>query len=426
MAAMDTVVGPGGLPAQLHPFARPAATAASFVTIVAGEGATVIDDRGRRYVDGLASLWYCQVGHGRAEIADAVAAQCRRLAGFHTFDRFANQPAEELCARLVALAPMEGTRVFLAGSGSEAVESAIKLARLAHVQSGHPERTLIVSRRPSYHGVTYGAMSATGIPANQEGWGPMLTDVVQVDGDDLDELDALLASSSGRLAAIIAEPVVGAAGVFPPAPGYLQGLRQRCDRHGGLLILDEVICGCGRLGSWWGAQRYGVRPDLVSFAKGVTSGYQPVGGVLVGPAVRHALEGDPALVLRHGNTYSGHPAGAAAALVNLDIIAGEGLLERAGHIGAALADGLGGLVDGERVAGLRGDGGIWALALGPSTDAVAVRDAMLARGVIVRPIGTSTVAFCPPLVISDAELDRCVEVAGEAVAEVAGAGATAR
>lgn len=421
MGGMDATTESDGVPAQLHPFARPAAPASSYVTIVSGKGATVTDDQGRHYIDALASLWYCQAGHGRAEIAEAVADQMRRLAGFHTFDRFANPPAEQLCAELAGMAPMDGVRVFLTSGGSEAVETATKLARMAHVQAGHPERTLVVSRRPSYHGVTYAAMSLTGLPPNQQGWGPLLPDVVQVGWDDLDELDALLSGQGqGRLAAVIAEPVVGAGGVFPPPPGYLQGLRERCDRHGAYLIMDEVICGFGRLGAWWGAQHYGVRPDLVTFAKGVTSGYQPVGGVLVGPAVRSALEADPAFVLRHGTTYSGHPAGAAGALANLAIFRREDLVERATVVGDRLGRGLSTLVDKEAVTEARGDGAIWALGLAEGVDAVAVRDEMLTRGVIARPVGASTMAFCPPLVISEGEVDRCVEVAGEAAAAVAG------
>lgn len=407
------------LPAQMHPFSRPALAASAFVTIVAGEGAAVFDDQGRRYVDALASLWYCNVGHGRAEIADAVSAQLRRLGAFHTFDRFANLPAEELCAELVGLAPMDGARVFLASSGSESVETAIKLARLAQLRSGHPERVLIVSRRPSYHGVTYAAMSATGLPGNQQGWGPLLPDVVQVDKDDLDELDALLEAEGHRLAAIITEPVVGAGGVYPPAPGYLAGLRERCDGHGAFLIMDEVICGFGRLGQWWGAQHYEVRPDLVTFAKGVTSGYQPLGGVLVGPAVRQPLEADPDLALLHGNTYSGHPACCAAGLAVIGIMRAEGLVERAVTVGDRLARGLAGLVDGDKVVEVRGETAVWALGLGEGVGAVAVRDALLERGVIARPIGTSTLAFCPPLVIEDADLDHCVTATGEAVADVA-------
>src|SRR5580704_11880722 len=203
-------------PAFLHPFARPAAARGAFLDIVSASGAEVVDAGGRRYIDALASLWYCNVGHGRGEIADAVAAQMRRLDTFHTFDRFTNPIADALAERLVGLAPMPEARVFLTSGGSEAVESAVKLARLAQARSGHPERTVVVSRRPSYHGVTYAAMSATGLPANQAGFGPLLPDVVQVPYDDLSALDALAEGAEGRVAAVLAEPVIAAGGVRPP------------------------------------------------------------------------------------------------------------------------------------------------------------------------------------------------------------------
>lgn len=408
------------LPSLLHPFARPAAARDSFVEIVAGQGAEVVDAAGRRYVDALGSLWYCNVGHGRPEIGEAVLAQMRQLEVFHTFDRFTNPVAEALAERLSGLAPMEGARVFLASGGSEAVETAIKLARLAQDLAGHPERTVIVSRRPSYHGVTYGAMTATGLPVNQRGFGPLLPDVVQVPHDDLEALDQLAEGVQGRVAAVIAEPVVGAGGVHPPRPGYLAGLRERCDRWGAYLVLDEVICGFGRLGAWWGAVHFGVRPDLVTFAKGVTSGYLPLGGVLVGQTVRGPLEADPATVLRHGYTYSGHPTTAAAALANLDLVEEEGLLTRAPGIAGRLGAGLAGLVDGEHVLECRGTQGIWALGLAPHLDAPVVRDALLAHGVIARPIGSSTLAFCPPLVVTDPQMDRCVQGTAAALADVIG------
>jgi putrescine aminotransferase len=403
------------LPSLLHPFARPGAPRSAFVDIVAGNGAEVTDAQGAVYIDALGSLWYCNVGHGRTEIADAVASQMRRLEVFHTFDRFTNPPADALADRLVALAPMPEARVFLTSGGSESVETAIKLARLAQVHAGHPERTVIVSRHPSYHGVTYGAMSATGLPGNQEGFGPLLPDVVQVPYDDLDALDLLPDAVQGRIAAVIAEPVVGAGGVYPPPDGYLDGLRARCDRWGAFLILDEVICGFGRLGAWWGSSHFGVRPDMVTFAKGVTSGYLPLGGVLVGPAVRAPLEADPDFVLKHGYTYSGHPLPAVAALANLDIIANEELLTRAAGIGKLLGQGLAELVDGDHVLEARGTMGIWALGLSTHLDAPTVRNALLGFGVIARPVGNAVLAFCPPLVISDAQLERCVEGTRQAI-----------
>jgi putrescine---pyruvate transaminase len=258
------------VPAFLHPFARPAAGRDQFTEIVSASGAEVVGADGRRYVDALASLWYCNAGHGRVEIAEAVAAQMRRLDVFHTFDRFTNPTADALAERLAAMAPMPDARVFLTSGGSEAVETAVKLARLAQTRRGNPERTVIVSRQRSYHGVTYAAMSATGLPANQEGFGPLVPDVVQVPYDDLSALDGLVEAAEGRVAAVLAEPVVGAGGVYPPSAGYFAGLRERCDDWGAFLIVDEIICGFGRLGECWGATRFGVRPDLVTFAKGVT------------------------------------------------------------------------------------------------------------------------------------------------------------
>jgi putrescine aminotransferase len=396
----------------LHPFARPAAT--DFTTIVRGEGAAVWDADGTRYVDALASLWFCGIGHGRAEVADAISHQARTLASFHTFERYTNEPAELLCDTLAGLAPMDDARVFLTSSGSEAIDTAMKLARLAHVRSSHPERTLIVSRTNGYHGTAYGGTSAQGLPLNKEGWGPMVDDVVQVDHEDIEDAARLFAQHGERIAAVIAEPVIGAGGVIPPVDGYLRGLRRLCDEHGALLVLDEVICGFGRLGTWWGAQRYDVRPDLVTFAKGVTSGYQPLGGVLVGPAVRGPLEADPDYLLRHGFTYSGHATACAAGNAVIEILRRERLADRAAHIGDRLGAGLRALVADGLLVDCRGDHAIWA-AVVPGEQAAAVRDAMLDRGVISRYLGTSVVAFCPPLVIDDADLDRCVEALHDAL-----------
>jgi adenosylmethionine-8-amino-7-oxononanoate aminotransferase len=392
----------------LHPFARPAAIPGDFITIARGEGAVVEDDHGRSYIDMMASLWYCNVGYGRAEIADAVGEQLRTLGGYHAFERFTPPAAEELAAKISDLAPETGSRVFFTSSGSEAVESALKLARLAQALSGAPERTIIISRRPSYHGVTYGGMTATGLPANQASFGPLLPDIVQVDKDDLDAMGARFAADGDRVAAVITEPVIGAAGVYPPQPGYLEGVRALCDAHGALLICDEVICGFGRLGTWWGSQHYGVRPDLTTFAKAVTSGYQPLGGVVIAPGVADTLAADPAFVLRHGHTYSGHPAGCVAGLTAIAITEREDLLARATKVGERLGDGLRTLVDKGSVAEIRGAGAVFGVGLHPLTPATAARDSLLEQGIIVRPIGDSTLALCPPLVITDEQIDDCV------------------
>jgi adenosylmethionine-8-amino-7-oxononanoate aminotransferase len=398
--------------AYLHPFAPP--TSERFITLVRGEGSTVFDDEGRAYLDGMASLWYCNAGHGRAEIADAVRHQMGRLATYHTFAPFTNEPAERMAALVAERAPMPDARVFLVSSGSEAVDSAIKLARIVQHLRGRPDKHLVVSRDHGYHGVTYGGLSAQGIPDNQAGFGALVPGFVRVPHHDLEAVSRVLAERGDEVAAVVAEPVQGAGGVHPPVPGYLEGLRRLCDRHDALLILDEVICGFGRLGTWFGADRYGVRPDLVTFAKGVTSGYVPLGGVIVGAAVRDALEADPSFTLRHGHTFSGHPAACAAGVANLEVLEHDGLLASADRIGGRLAAGLGALeADGE-LAEVRGAGAVWAAQLHPDRDAVAVRDRMLELGVIARPL-FGALAFCPPLVMTDDEVDRCVDALATAL-----------
>jgi adenosylmethionine-8-amino-7-oxononanoate aminotransferase len=393
--------------AFLHPFAKP--TSDAFTTIVRGDGARVWDASGRELIDGMASLWYAAIGHGRVEMADTLARQARTLGAYSTFDPFTNEPAEALAARLAALAPMADSRIFFTSSGSEAVDSAMKLARIAHAQRGEPERVRILSRDRGYHGVTYGGMSAQGLPLNKQGFGPLLPGVDQVGADDIEAVSRYLAEHGNEVAAVLVEPVQGAGGVFPPTPGYLAELRRLCDRHGAFLIFDEVICAFGRLGTWFGAQYFDVEPDLITFAKAVTSGYIPLGGVVVGPAVRAGLEADPAFFLRHGFTYSGHPTACAAAMTNLDIIEREGLLERAPVIGARLGAGLRAIAAEGQVAEARGEVAVWAVGLRPDQDAALIRNAMLERGAITRAIGANTNSFCPPLVISDAEIDHLLD-----------------
>ena len=399
--------------AFLHPFAKP--TKSDFITLVRGQGAVVYDDRGNEYVDGMASLWYCAVGHGRSDIADAIGRQARTLAAYSTFDPFTNAPAEQLAEVLVDIAPMADSRVFFTSSGSEAVDTAMKLSRLAHIQAGHPERTLIISRQRGYHGTAYGGTSAQGIAPNREGYAPYVGDVVQVPADDVEALASLMSERASTIAAVLVEPIQGAGGVFPPSEGYLESVRRLCDQHGAHLIYDEVISGFGRLGHWFAAHRYGVRPDMVTFAKAVTSGYQPLGGVFVGSMVRDALEHDPNFFLRTGFTYSGHPTACAAALANLDIMKREGLVQRATTVGRRLSEGLASLAADGTVASVRGDGAVWAVGHHPGIDAFAVRDAMLERGVITRAIGADTNAFCPPLMIADAQVDRIVDALADSM-----------
>jgi adenosylmethionine-8-amino-7-oxononanoate aminotransferase len=391
----------------LHAFAKPSKT--DFISIVRGKGSLLWDANGRQYIDAIGSLWYCQVGHGRTEIAEAVAAQISTLETYSTFDPFTNQKADELAAKLQSISALPQSRVFLCGSGSEAVDTAMKLARVAQGQAGHPERTIIISRMRGYHGTNYGGTSAQGLPLNKQGFGQLLPEVVQVDSDNLEDLAKFMSENSKKIAAVIVEPLQGAGGVWPPPPGYLEGARKLCDQHGAFLIFDEVISGFGRMGTWFAADHYGVTPDMLCFAKGVTSGYQPLGGVYVGAAVREALESDPNFFLRHGYTYSGHSSVCAAALANLAIIEREGLVERAKHVGARLSKGLGALATDGTIDHVRGDGAVWAAGLKPDQNSVTIRDRMIELGVIARAINTDTVAFCPPLVVTDEELDTMID-----------------
>ena len=405
------------LPRFLHPFAKP--TRERFITVARGEGSRIYDADGKEYIDGMASLWYCAIGHGRREMAEAIAKQVTTIEAYSAFDPFTTRIADELCERIAALSPIDQARVFLCNSGSEAVDSAMKLARLAHVQAGRPERTLIISRGRGYHGTNYGGTSAQGIPPNRAGYGPLVGDVLHVEPDDIEGLAKVMSENSERLAAVISEPVQGAGGVFPPTDDYLAQLRRLCDRHGAYLIFDEVITGFGRLGTWFGAQHFGVTPDLLTFAKAVTSGYQPLGGVILGRSVCEPIEADASFLLRHGYTYSGHATACAAAMANLDIIEREGLLERAVHIGRRLESGLGALAADGMIDHARGRVAVWAAAHKTGVDPFVVRDRMLTAGAITRALNTDTNSFCPPLVISDAELDRLIDIFATTTSTVA-------
>ncbi len=400
--------------AFIHPYSKP--TRESFIHIVRGEGALVWDENGRELVDGMASLWYNAIGHGRAEMADAIAAQVRTLAAYSTFDPFTNEPAESLAEELRQIAPTPSARVFFTSSGSESIDTVMKLARMAHVQAGQPQRKLIISRTRGYHGVAYGGTSVQGIAPYKENFGPFVDETATLPADDLEAIATLMSERGSEVAAIITEPVQGAGGVFPPVDGYLQGLRKLCDQHGAYLIFDEVITGFGRTGSWFAAHHYGVSPDFATFAKGVTSGYIPLGGVFVGLAPTAALETDPDFVLMHGFTYSGHPTACAAGLKNLEIMRREGLVERAKHIADRLGGGLQALAADGVVEHVRGVGGMWAIGLRSDQDAKAMRDHMLDKsGVIVRALADGLV-MCPPLVIRDEHMDQLVD----AVAAAAG------
>ena len=394
-----------------HPFAAMGAVRTAEFVVTRGEDVWLWDDSERRYLDATASLWCVNVGHGRPEIVEAVAAQMRELATYQTFGDFTNRPALELTRRLATLAPVPGAKIFLASGGGDALDTAAKMAREYFVRTGEPERTVLVSREYGYHGTHGFGTSLGGMPANRLA-APFVPDVVRVAYDDPEALETeLLRIGPERVAAFFAEPVIGAGGVLPPPPGYVERVREICTRHGVLLVIDSVICGFGRLGDWFGVDRFGIVPDLVVFAKGVTSGYLPLGGVVAHERVAAPFWEPGASAFRHGATYAGHPTACAAALANLDLLEGDGLLKRAESLELTLHAALRSLGDHPLVSEVRGGTGVLGaleldadrVAADPGLPAAVTRGAR-ERGVLIRPM-ISSVGFSPPLTLGDEHLD---------------------
>jgi putrescine---pyruvate transaminase len=388
-----------------HPFADMGAVKDNEFVIDRGEDVWVYDTHGRRYFDATASLWYANVGHGRDEIADAAAAQMRKLEAYSNFADLSTEPVIRLTERLAAVAPMDDARVFLGSGGGDGVDTAFKLARRYWFETGQPERTHVITRVHSYHGTHGFGTAIAGMPVNQVGYGPLMEDNTVVPHDSVDALaDAIARRGPERVAAVFVEPVIGAGGVYPPAPGYIEGVAEVCRETGVLFICDSVICGFGRLGTWFGIERFGVEPDMVIFAKGVTSGYLPLGGVIASGRVAEPFFSRPGgPVFRHGATYAGHATCCAAANANLDIMERENLIERGrtyeGDLLAALEPVAAHPLADEARGGV---GTLAALALSPQLLArmpgAPNRLTVLAReqGVLVRPL-VSAVAVSPPL-----------------------------
>ena len=371
--------------------------------IVRGSGQYVYDNRGKRYLDGLSGLFVSQVGHGRTELAEAGARQAAELAYFPLWS-YAHPRAIELAERLAALAPGQLNRVFFTTSGSEAVESAWKLAKQYFKAIGQPGRYKVLSREIAYHGTSMGALAITGLPGIKEPFEPMTPGGVRVPNTNFYRAPDFVASDQeafgrwaadeiGRaieregpesVAAVFLEPVQNSGGCFPPPPGYFQRVREICDRYGVLLVSDEVICAFGRLGYYFGSQRYGYQPDIITFAKGVTSGYSPLGGMMVSDALmepfgsghedssgfespRHVGHAPPGrsgtATFLHGVTFAGHPVSCAVALANLDVFEKEDLLGNVRGHEAAFRATLEKLSDLPIVGDVRGDGYFYGIEL---------------------------------------------------------------
>jgi len=440
-AANATALQDADRRSHLHPFTSAAEHAeAAPKLVVRGAGIRVWDASGREYVDAMAGLWCVNAGYGRDEIVDAMAAQARRLPYYHTFAGMANEPSARLAERLIGLAPGDMRKVFFGSSGSETNDTQVKIVRYYHNVLGKPEKKTIIARRGAYHGATLAGASMSGMPHMHDGFDLPMEGVVHVKSPHFwrnappgmterafsqslaEDLDACIRRlGPDTVAAFIAEPVQGAAGVITPPEGYFEAIVPVLREHDVLLIVDEVICGFGRLGAWWGSELYGLEPDLVSTAKGLTSGYVPMSACLISERVWTVLrEGSSRYGLfAHGYTYSGHPVAAAAALANLDVIEGEGLVENAARVGAHLQARLREAVSDHPLVGeVRGVGLIAGVELvadratkerfDPALGVAKRLHALLMEeGLICRPV-FDTLAFSPPLMVTESDVDEIV------------------
>ncbi|MFQ5665464.1 MAG: aspartate aminotransferase family protein [Candidatus Binatia bacterium] len=420
------------------------------MTLVKGKGVYVWDAAGRKYLDGLASLWNVAVGHGRATIAQAVATQMRQIEYAPTLLGFSSEPAERLATRIARLAPKGLSRVVFTSGGSEANETVIRLVRLYWHLRGYPDKSKIVALKRAYHGSSTGAASLTGLPYFHTYYEPLMPGVVRMASPYCyrcelgltyprcglacaDELERHIErEGADTVGAFIAEPVQGVGGVIVPPAGYFERIRAVCDKHDVLMVADEVITGFGRLGYRFGIERWKTVPDMIAFAKGVTSGYLPLGGVILREALYQTLiDAGPDFSLNHGFTYSGHPVACAAGLANLEIIEREGLIGRARKLAPYFARRLGALARHPIVGEVRTAGLMGAIELVRDKrrkDALpahlhvpsCIRSAALERGVIVRASADSIVV-CPPLVIQRKQIDHLATILDAAIEETSGA-----
>jgi len=403
-----------------HPFSDMGAieSGGEFV-ITRGEGVRVFDDGGRSYLDATAGLWFANVGHGRTELADAAAAQLRKIAHFSTFGDYTNDVTNALAERLAALAPVPGSKVFLTSGGSDSIDTAAKIARRYWVERGEPSRTIMIGRQKAYHGMHYAGTSLGGLAPNTDGYGVLVPETAHVAWDDADDLRASIERlGPDNVAGFFCEPVLGAGGVYPPPVGYLEAARKICADYEVLFVADEVITGYGRIGgAWFASTRFGLDPDMVISAKGLSSGYAPVGAVLVAPAVAEPFFRPGAGVwFRHGYTYSGHAMCAAVALANLELIEREGLLQEAARLETTLARTLSPLAGHDAVREVRcGTGALAAVQLEAPADAPMLVRLLREEGVATRAVGAGGIQISPAFVMTDAEVDELAAAIGRAL-----------
>ena len=405
------------------------------------------DSTGREYIDGLSGLWNVNVGHGRKELGEAALAQMGTLAFTSAYAGGTNERAIELADKLSTLMYPSINTFFFTSGGAEASETSFKTARFYWKAAGKPGKFKVISRMRAYHGVTLAAMSATGLPAFWPMFEPRTPGFSHVEAPDpyrfvhsdasvslgvaaANKLeDAILAEGPDTVAAFIAEPVQGAGGVIVPPDDYFARIREICTKYDVLLIADDVITGFGRTGRWFGLERYGVEPDIVQFAKGITSGYIPLGGIGVSDRISDAINSvPPSRRWMHAFTYSGHPTCCAVALKNIDILEREGLIDRAASSGARMLEQLRALESLDGVGNVRGLGMMAAVEvvadkatkqLFPPDIGMAQKltDALLDRGLCTR-VAMDCICVAPPLVTTDAQIDRIGAIIGDTVSAV--------
>jgi beta-alanine--pyruvate transaminase len=400
--------------------------------IARGQGMYYYDPQGRELLDGLAGLWCSLAGHGQKRITDAVTAQMQELDFAPTF-QFAHPKVIELSGRIATMAPRDLDRVFFCNSGSEAADTALKIALAYWRSRGEAHRTRLIGRVRGYHGTNFGGMSVGGIVNNRKAFGELLPHVDHLPttydrarqaftkGDPehgvhyAEALEELVGLHGDTIAAVIVEPMAGSTGVLPPPKGYLKRLRELCTKHGILLIFDEVITMFGRMGAPTAAERYGVTPDMITFAKGITNGVIPMGGVITTNAIYDAFQqkNDWQIELFHGYTYSGHPVAAAAAIATLDIYRDDGLFERGLQIEKWLEEAVHTLRDAPFVVDIRNSGAAAAIDIDPAAGAPgkrgheAIRRAFFDENIVLR-VGGDTIALGPALVAEQEHIERLV------------------
>lgn len=427
---------------QLHPLQHPN-THQNPLVIERGEGVWLYTSDGKKILDGMAGLWNVNIGYGNRELAQAAFEQMTQLAFTSNFAGMTNVPASRLADKLSGYAYPQLKTTFFASGGSEANDTAFKTARYYWKRMGKPDKVKIIARRSAYHGITLAATFATSIERYHKMFGPAIPGFVYApapnpyrfdsdvkDGETIGQAAAraieetILREGADIVAAVIAEPIQGVGGVIVPPDEYFPLVRAICDRHGVLLIADEVITGFGRTGQMFALNRWNVQPDILSFAKGVTSGYQPLGGIQISDAIREAIDSAPDTdSWMHGYTYSGHATACAVGLKNLEILEREKLAERSKTLGARLLNGLKTLAEFANVGDVRGIGllcGVEIVANKETRQADAalagrIMKAALDRGLRSRVVGGNTLAFSPPLSISEDEVDEIVKRLGSAL-----------